>query len=120
MGQQYMNRFYRWFQVVAASALMGGVYGVEGCASAVLHNVNPCGTILNCDPIEYDNALNDHFPDYSKDPTCTIPGFCGGTPFPGTGGAGGNTNPPSDSGTGSGVTVTTGGISGTGATNTGT
>lgn len=98
-----MNRLNRWFQVVAASLFMGSVFSFpgEGCASTVLHNVNPCGTILNCDPVEYDNALNDHFPDYSKDPTCTIPGFCGGTPFPATGGPIIGA-PGSDAGTGSG------------------
>ena len=45
-----------------------------------MNNYNPCGTILNCDPVEYDLMMND-WPDWSLDPTCTIPGQCGGV-FP--------------------------------------
>lgn len=50
------------------------------CLGKVVRNVNPCGTVLNCDPIEYDLLWAD-FPDFERDPTCTIPGLCGGV-FP--------------------------------------
>ena len=80
-----------------------------GCAEKIVNNVNPCGTILNCDPLEYDLAFHqDDYPDWALDPTCTIPGFCGGTPFPSTD-DGFNTGPPRDIGTGSGEIVDTSG-----------
>ena len=44
-----------------------------GTAEKLRNNVNPCGTILNCDPLEYDLMFTD-FPDWEVDPTCTIPG----------------------------------------------
>lgn len=75
--------------VVSASMLLGVT--CEGIGQKLVHNVNPCGTVLNCDPVEYDLLTTD-YPDFDKDPTCTIPGQCG-TVWPptdasGLGGAG--------------------------------
>jgi hypothetical protein len=55
-----------------------------GVGEKVVKNVNPCGTILVCDPAEYDLLVND-FPDWELDPTCTIPGQCNGVWPIGTG-----------------------------------
>ncbi len=75
-----------------------------GCGGTLLRNVNPCGTILVCDPLEYDLTFIDYFPNWNIDPTCTIPGLCGGTPFPPV---------PAQSATGGGALVgTTGGTTG--------
>jgi len=87
-----------------------------GCGGKILRNVNPCGTVLNCDPLEYDLLYQDHLPNYALDPTCTIPGFCGGTPFPPTRTGVG----VGDVGTGSGAIVNTGGVTLPAGTTTGT
>jgi hypothetical protein len=108
-----MRRFIKWTQILAAASFFGTVlqFPGAGCVGKIVNNVNPCGTILNCDPLEYDLAFHDMFPDYAVDPTCTIPGFCGGTPFPPTG-DGFIAPPPHDIGTGSGEIVTTIGATG--------
>ena len=77
-----MKRSRKWELSVALflSAAMTGSFGFTGCTEKVVKNFNPCGTILNCDPVEYDLMMND-WPDWDLDPTCTIPGQCGGV-FP--------------------------------------
>jgi hypothetical protein len=65
--------------LILSASLMGSVCGL-GCIEKVANNFNPCGTILNCDPAEYDLMMN-NWPDWDLDPTCTIPGQCGGV-FP--------------------------------------
>ena len=114
-----MRRCYMKLMMTFAAMSTGGMlYSCSPVPVAIngITSVNPCGTILNCNPIEYDLALHGTYPDYAIDPTCTIPGFCGGTPFPGTGGQG-QGNPPSDIGTGSGAISNTSGT--TGGTTTG-
>ncbi len=55
-----------------------------GVGEKVRTNLNPCGTIITCDPVEYDLLTTD-YPDWNLDPTCTIPGQCDGPyPFHGT------------------------------------
>lgn len=78
-----MTRSQKWFQLVLATSVMGTTFQLgAGCLSRAAQMINPCGTILNCDPLEYDLAFQDWVPDWDLDPTCTIPGMCGGTPFP--------------------------------------
>ena len=83
-----MNRLRRWqiaLRIMLASSLMGTMFQA-GCLGKVANNVNPCGTILDCDPLEWDLMFND-YPDWNLDPTCTIPGLCGGQwPPPGVDG----------------------------------
>ena len=105
-----MNRFYRWFQITMATAVLGTAFQpLTGCAGKVLRNVNPCGTILNCDPLEYDLAFQENYPDWDADMTCTIPGLCGTTPDPGGVGGIGTIGT-----TGTTGTTTTGTTTGTG------
>ena len=62
-----------------------------GCLGTIMRNFNPCGTLIDCDPLEYDYlayGLPENAPDWDVDPTCTLPGFCGPVPFP-FGGSGG-------------------------------
>jgi hypothetical protein len=73
----------KWHTIVVRFlmvALSGSVMTLSctGLTEKLANNVNPCGTILNCDPVEYDLLTTD-FPDWDIDPTCTIPGQCGGT-----------------------------------------
>lgn len=80
-----MKRYRHWLQVLLAAALLGTTFQAgTGCIGTIARNVNPCGTILVCDPLEYDLMWTDQsdWPDYNIDPTCTIPGECGETPFP--------------------------------------
>jgi len=67
--------------ITATAAFLAGSVAGVGCLGAIAHNFNPCGTILNCDPAEYDLMMNS-FPDWDLDPTCTIPGQCGDGVFP--------------------------------------
>jgi hypothetical protein len=94
------TKWRRWrltLSMIVATSLTGTVMDA-GCFEMAINNtgrlanyINPCGTILNCDPFEYD-LLTTSWPDYTKDPSCTIPGLCGG-PFPLNGGGGtGTTN----------------------------
>ena len=78
------------------------------CLTTAMRQFNPCGTIIDCNPLEYDYlvyGLPENAPDWDLDPTCTIPGFCGGTPFPFGGGGGGGTTPAAG-GTTTGTTDT--------------
>ena len=86
--------------LILSAFLTGSLAGL-GCIEKVANSYNPCGTILNCDPAEYDLMMN-NFPDWSLDPTCTIPGRCGGV-FPYSGGT------TTTTGTTTGTTTTTGG-----------
>lgn len=105
-----MRRTRKWEAAVAlllAGALTGSV-GQLGCIQKITHNFNPCGTILNCDAAEYDLMMND-FPDWNLDPTCTIPGQCGGVfPF--------NTGTTTTTTTGTTTTGTTSTTTGTTST----
>ena len=81
------TRYTRWFQITTAGAFFGTMLQFPGadCSGKIIRNVNPCGTILNCDPLEYDLAFHqDEYPNWNIDPTCTIPGLCDtqGVPFP--------------------------------------
>lgn len=75
------TRFLRRSVQVALAITAGTLFQLGGmsCTSLgekVVKGVNPCGTIFNCDPAEYDLLTTD-FPDWDIDPTCTIPGQCG-------------------------------------------
>ena len=80
----------RMIRIMLAVSLTGTTFQVVGCLQKVAKNVNPCGTIIDCDPLEWDYMWNGLQPDWNLDPTCTIPGLCG--PWPPnseTGGGGG-------------------------------
>ena len=64
------------FAALATSIVLLMGVSCEGLGSKLVANVNPCGTILNCNPVEWDLLTTD-YPDWNKDPTCTIPGKCG-------------------------------------------
>jgi hypothetical protein len=63
-------------QVVLASSVCGATFQLTGCLSSAAQNFNPCGTVLNCDPAEWDLMLMDPLePNYDYNPTCPIPGL---------------------------------------------
>jgi len=84
-----MRQWRKWqvgLWLLVAAAFMGST-GQLGCVTAAVKNFNPCGTILNCDPYEWDIMMLDgNFPDWDLDPTCTIPGGCGDGVYPYGGG----------------------------------
>ena len=97
---------------------------VTGCEPSILRQINPCGTIFTaqttdedgettagfCDPLGWD-LLFLEIPDFSADPTCSIPGFCGDGFVP--------TDETADTGTANTGVGTTTGFGNTGFGNTG-
>lgn len=71
-------------QAVFAAAFCGSIFQV-GCLGQAVRTFNPCGTVIACDPLEWDLLFADA-PDYDLDATCSIPFACG------VGGTGGNAN----------------------------
>ena len=91
-------------QILLATSLCGSVFQIGSCLSALARNFNPCGTILTCDPAEFDLLTIDPLePDYDFNPTCVIPGLFNCTPPISVGGATSST----DTTTTSGLTSTT-------------
>ncbi len=55
-----------------------------GTITHFVGNLNPCGSILNCDPVTYRFITSGYSPpgaDPAIDPACTFPPFCVGDPF---------------------------------------
>lgn len=97
-------------QILLASSVCGATFGFTGCLSAAAQNFNPCGTILECDPAEWDLMLMDPLtPNYDYNPTCPIPGLLNcEDPISGLTGAT----------TGTGTSTTSSSTSGRGSTST--
>lgn len=74
-------------RVLFAAALLGsGAQVGAGCGGLgrYIANINPCGTILNCDPVEYRFVTSGYEGpgvDPKIDPACTYPPFCEDDPF---------------------------------------
>lgn len=77
-----MRRLPRALGAMFALAAFGTLFQVGGCgvgdAVSYVMNLNPCGTILNCDPYSYEYTTNYDGPgvDIDFDPTCTWPPYC--------------------------------------------
>jgi len=57
-----------------------------GDVGAFIRDFNPCGTILNCDPVAYrflTSGYEGPGVDPDIDPACTYPPYCAGDPFVG-------------------------------------
>lgn len=63
--------------VMAAAILTATVFqSLGGACEYALTRFDPCGTILaNCQPGTFDLLFSD-VPNFTLDPTCTIPGQC--------------------------------------------
>jgi len=65
-------------------ALAGTCFQIGGCdllgtAAAALSSINPCGTLLVCDPAEYEfvqSGIDGPGAQPDLDPFCTYPPFC--------------------------------------------
>jgi hypothetical protein len=80
-----MQRMQQRLMVLAAIMAVGGTcLQVGGCntyelLSSAVSSINPCGTILACDPREYafiKSGIDGHGTDPELDPYCTFPPFC--------------------------------------------
>lgn len=78
-------RILRW---ATAAVIVGTCYQLSGCTLSGLGqyiaNINPCLTILACDPVTYrfvTSGYDGPGVDPDIDPACTYPPFCTGDPF---------------------------------------
>lgn len=79
-------RTRRFLRVLTLAALAGMSVQLSACYGfpQYVANFNPCGTILNCDPVEYrflTSGYEGPGADPDIDPACTYPPFCEGDPF---------------------------------------
>jgi hypothetical protein len=79
---------YRWLKRACSLAAGGALLQLGACqpknVAQFVSTFNPCGTILNCDPIEYNFVASGYDGpgvDFDVDPTCTYPPFCGPNAF---------------------------------------
>jgi hypothetical protein len=78
------SRWLSMLMIPAGAALLQ----LGGCSpkgiGSYLSNFNPCGTILNCDPVAYrfyTSGYEGPGVDWDVDPVCTFPPFCANDPF---------------------------------------
>jgi hypothetical protein len=80
------SRHSRYLGIAAlATVLAGTCFQVSGCLNLggighYIANFNPCGTILSCDPVQY-NFIRSGYTGPGANPNvdmaCTYPPFCG-------------------------------------------
>jgi hypothetical protein len=80
-----MRKLYRYLRITAFVAVAGTCFQ-SGCGTVVryISNINPCGTILVCDPVEYSFVRAGYEGPGANpeiDPACTYPPFCEDDPF---------------------------------------
>ena len=79
--------------IIASLSLGGAVFQVGGCGNVFgfLRNYNPCGVVLQCDPVTFrflTSGYEGPGVDPEIDPACTFPPFCANDPFVATQGGG--------------------------------
>ena len=79
---------HRLLRVLSVAAIFGTCYQIGGCTLGGLGhyvaNINPCGSILDCDPVQYrfiTSGYDGPGADPDIDPACTYPPFCDNDPF---------------------------------------
>lgn len=74
----------RWMKLSAAGAV-GGMLLANGCGvTNLLSSINPCGTILNCDPDTFSYLTSGYEGpgvDTSVDIFCVFPPYCDDQPI---------------------------------------
>ncbi len=104
------NRLIRGFGLTLATLSIGSLFG-GGCSLVgnLVKSINPCGTIIDCNPIEYDLLFRGvEAPDFEACPISVFPQDCVGV-YPPTGGGGTTPVAPAPTPT---TTTTTGGNTG--------
>lgn len=87
-----MRRPLRILRAASIVVIAGTCFQFGGCSPAgvvqYVANFNPCGTILDCDPVQYrfmTSGYDGPGADPDIDPACTFPPFCANDPFIGGG-----------------------------------
>jgi hypothetical protein len=84
------SRKITWLRRIACLSVSGVVFQLGGCLNLggvanFASSINPCGTILNCDPEEY-QFLTSGYEGPGADPNvdlnCTFPPYCEGPIVP--------------------------------------
>lgn len=78
----------RWLRRVSLIVVVGTCFQLPSCglgdALSYVGKINPCGTILNCDPVTYEfirSGYDGPGADPQVDPHCTYPPYCADDPF---------------------------------------
>lgn len=80
-----MRRHYRTLVALLGIGAMGSVFEIAGCSPVAgllnaISGTNPCGTVLFCDPSEYQfitSGINGPGTNPNVDIFCTYAPFCG-------------------------------------------
>ncbi|MBI5866468.1 MAG: hypothetical protein HZB38_18510 [Planctomycetes bacterium] len=91
------RRVFRTLVTGVGLSVCGGVFQL-GCSPTagllnMVRGINPCGTIFNCDPREYQfitSGIDGPGVNPEKDPFCSFPPFCSAAEDPIFGDLGGN------------------------------
>jgi hypothetical protein len=77
------NNRIRILRVFLSLAIAGSCFQFSACSpsgiGSFISNINPCGTILACDPVEYTFLTSGYEGpgvDIDVDPFCTYPPWC--------------------------------------------
>ncbi len=117
------QRSIKWLRVAALTFAGGTAFQLGGCGNLhFLGQFNPCGTILNCDPVTYrfiTSGYRGPGANPAVDPACVYPPYCTGDPFVSSTGSSttttsGNASFPSVSSSGGGGSLLGGGGGGLG------
>ena len=91
-----MHRTRKALMTFAMTATFGTCLQLGGCslgsAFDAIKSFNPCGTILTCDPAEYEfirSGIDELGASPNDDPYCVTPPFCSAEQDPIFGGVGG-------------------------------
>lgn len=80
-----MRNPIRVLRVAITAGVVGTCFQLGGCSPlSYIANINPCGTILECDPVQYEFITSGYEGPGARpdiDPFCTYPPFCDGDPF---------------------------------------
>jgi hypothetical protein len=87
MRNRKLLRFTSLISIAGGATLaqLGGC----GTLGRYIANINPCGTILACDPVTFEfirSGYEGPGADPDVDPACTYPPFCANDPFVTSGG----------------------------------
>jgi len=82
------SKLSRLFTVASLAVIAGTCLQLGGCGFGDLGhfvaNINPCGTILDCDPVQYQFITSGE----PHTPACVFPPYCANDPFVSSGAGG--------------------------------
>ncbi len=78
------NRWIKRLSFVSLVLVGSGAVQLSCSVAHYLGGINPCGTLLNCDPVTYNFIKSDYQGPGANpniDLACTYPPYCAGDPF---------------------------------------